>query len=165
MGLRVLIATRPAVDTPDGGGGDHETPHDVLYMLGYVQGAYDYCDSHEAPSRQEVVKAAEAAFAHDFPITASTPPPTPDAVASGQGVGEDDAWCAPAIEAAMRDAERYRAMRDEFSWTLSGFDRARLTMHLPGITLEAIGPDSNDFDTAIDAAIAARGGVGGSDGA
>jgi hypothetical protein len=61
-----------------------------------------------------------------------------------------------ALEAARedgRDAERYRDMRDKFTWTLtSGEDRYKLTFHMPKIGLVAIGPDDDDFDAAIDQA-------------
>ena len=66
-----------------------------------------------------------------------------------------------ALEAARENAERYRAMRDEFLWSMvSNTERTDLTLHMPGVSLAAIGPNSDEFDAAIDAARAATSGEG-----
>ena len=56
-------------------------------------------------------------------------------------------------ESLRADAERYRAMRDDFPWSMfSDTEFTALTLHMPGVSLAAIGPNAEDFDAAIDAA-------------
>ena len=63
---------------------------------------------------------------------------------------------AVALKAARENAERYRAMRDEFLWSMvSNTERTDLTLYMPGVSLAAINPNSDEFDAVIDAARAA----------
>ena len=53
-----------------------------------------------------------------------------------------------------RDAERYRWLRDDVPWLLtSGSDGTRITAYMMGINIASIGPYSDEFDEAIDAAM------------
>lgn len=56
------------------------------------------------------------------------------------------------LRVLLKDAERYRRLRDEFTWSLtSNSDGTRLSVHMPGVSLTKIGPHSDEFDAAIDA--------------
>lgn len=58
------------------------------------------------------------------------------------------------LREAERDARRYRWLRDECVWALANDPiGARLTVHMAGVSLSAIGPDDDDFDAAIDRAM------------
>jgi len=61
------------------------------------------------------------------------------------------------LVADRRDAERYRWLRDDVTWVLtSGSDGTRISAYMMGVNVASIGPDSHEFDAAIDAALAAH---------
>ena len=64
------------------------------------------------------------------------------------------------IAGALRDAERYRWLRDQASWWLvSTPDAAKLSVMLPRASIDAaIGTEGCDFDAAIDSAMQQGGG-------
>jgi len=66
------------------------------------------------------------------------------------------------IAGALRDAERYRWLRDQASWWLvSTPDAAKLSVMLPRASIDAaIGTEGCDFDAAIDSAMQQGGGGG-----
>ena len=64
------------------------------------------------------------------------------------------------IAGALRDAERYRWLREQASWWMvSTPDAAKLSVMLPRASIDAaIGTEGCDFDAAIDSAMQQGGG-------
>lgn len=111
----------------------------------------------------------EAVNAHQYAQCDATPPG--EAVSGDQIVeankmvsGETERTAkdslvvgSPAVEVTdARDSARYRWLRDEGSWAVEVWPGlgSRLLCNFTGVTFDRIGPNSSDFDAAIDKATA-----------
>lgn len=62
-----------------------------------------------------------------------------------------------AIEAAVRDAARYRHMRDELTWSMqTGPEDVRMSVYLPRVFFQEMDDAGDGLDGVIDAALAAQ---------